>query len=101
MLWRRRPNLSCWPCSPEFLHFLHLLHLPKLQNGRQRILSKYPQSKDQRAETELTTRDSGSQASSHRMTFTTVMVSQLGRRLKTAPSAKMIPSRIAKTKQMA
>lgn len=39
-------------------------------------------------------------ASSHRMTFTTVMVSQLGRRLKTAPIAKMIPSRIAKTKQM-
>jgi hypothetical protein len=34
------------------------------------------------------------------MTFTTVMVRQLGRRLKTAPIAKMIPSRIAKTKQM-
>jgi hypothetical protein len=34
------------------------------------------------------------------MTFTAVMVSQLGRRLMTAPIAKMIPSRIAKSKQM-
>lgn len=42
----------------------------------------------------------GNQANTHTMTFTTVMVRQLGRRLKAAAMAKMIPSRTAKTRQM-